>query len=58
MVDLEKLNNDLQEVSQMVDRGHLTRGELLLLKIRLAWTVVTVRRALESRRHAQERSLS
>ena len=56
MIDLDKLNRDLQEVAQAANNGHLTRGELTQLRMNLGWTLVATRTALERARRSNQRS--
>lgn len=46
MIDLEKLKSDLREAARAAELGHLTRAELLQLRIEVAWTQVAVREGL------------
>lgn len=54
MVDLEKLKNDLREVAQAAGHGHLTRAELLNLKLDVAWVQVAIRESLVRHLHPEE----
>lgn len=56
MVDLDKLNRDLQEVARAANNGHLTRAELTQLRMNLGWTLVATRTALERARRPNQRS--
>lgn len=54
VIDLEKLKNDLEEVARAASQGHLTRAELLRLKVDIAWVQVCVREAVARHLHPQE----
>lgn len=54
IVNLDQLQADLHVLARAIQRGELTRQELLNLKLDVAWVQVQVREALERHLHPEE----
>lgn len=54
IVNLDQFQTELQVLARAIQRGELTRAELLNLKVDVAWVQVQVREALERHLHPEE----